>query len=246
MIINVEDDFLKDREREVKLLFVDNETNHELYRPLEHWKPLFQFPYRVFHAPYDGEPPDPTDYTHILLSGSLSSTLEEQPWMLALEEYIRQAVASGRVFLGSCFGHQILARALFGRDAVRRRAEPEIGWPTLTACRDSSFFGKRGDKLHGFLYHNDEVLLKASPGVDILLESAACANLAFKLRDYPVWGLQPHFEIGIVQGLAFLADLLPQGKEPWTVFINDPAREPRDPGYIARIMREFAAQQPLD
>ena len=46
--------------------------------------------------------------------------------MQAEMDLIRTAVNQGKVILGSCFGHQIIAGALFGMGAVRSRKGPEI------------------------------------------------------------------------------------------------------------------------
>ncbi len=189
--------------RERRILFVDNETNHELYNPLEHWQPLFLHPYEVCRAPFERLPGlDP--FSHIILSGSLSSTLENKDWMLAEEKMIRAAVRDGKALLGNCFGHQLIARALFGHDAVHRREKVEVGWPAMQVLQDDLLLGKAGDVVHAFVLHFDEVCKISEEQAKNILSSEECVNLAFKLANSPVWGIQPHFEIGIVQGFAVI------------------------------------------
>lgn len=221
-----------------KILFVDNETEHHLYQPLEHWRPLLILPFEVFHAPFE-KAPDLGPFSHIILSGSLSSTLEGKDWMLAEEALIREAVDSKKAIIGNCFGHQLLARALFGHEAVRKRNKPEIGWPTMRILRDDLLLGSEGDLIHGFVLHFDEVQHVLEDQADIILGSEECDNLAFKLKNKPVWGIQPHFEIGIVQGFGLIDLVSGPGVPGKEVFLAPGKKAPRDSGIITRVMREF-------
>lgn len=221
-----------------KILFIDNESDHNLYQPLEHWRPLFIHPFEVFHAPYD-KVPDLELFSHIFLSGSLASTLENKDWMLSEEELIRKAVEQKKAILGNCFGHQLLARALFGHEAVRKRNKPEIGWPTMRILRDDLLLGIEGDLIHGFVLHFDDVQYIDEDQADIILNSEECDNLAFKLKNKPVWGIQPHFEIGIVQGFGVIDIVSGPGVPDKKLFLSPGKKSPRDSGIITRVMREF-------
>ena len=114
-----------------RLLFLDNSIPDDLYHPLSYWQPLLLLPFDVCRVCAGELPAHPDEYSHIFISGSTASVLENSDWMQAEMELIREAVARGSVILGSCFGHQIIARALFGHQAVRRRSAPEIGWPDI-------------------------------------------------------------------------------------------------------------------
>jgi GMP synthase-like glutamine amidotransferase len=227
-----------------KILFVDNSTDHDLYKPMEHWKPLFTLPFKVYHAPHE-EAPGLDTFTHMLISGSLSSTLENKAWMIAEEEFIRKSIDHGKVILGNCFGHQIIAKALFGEKAVRVREHPEIGWPDMTVKKRDILFGEQGDIVNGFVLHFDEVVNLPEDAVDLLLDSVECANLAFKLKEKPVWGIQPHFEIGIVQGFSVIELVQGPGIPGKEIFMNAIEKQPKDSGLITRIMREFQELAPL-
>ncbi len=227
-----------------RILFVDNETNHQLYKPLDHWRPLFLHPFEVYHAPYE-KPPSLDSFTHIILSGSLSSTLENKEWMKAEEELIRTAVQQGKVLLGNCFGHQLAAKALFGDKAVRRRDKPEIGWPAMEMLFDDPLLGSSGDIIHGFVLHFDEVQVVLEDQAKIILRSLECENLAFKLKDRPVWGIQPHFEIGIVQGFEVIDVVKGPDVPDKSVFLNSPEIAPRDSGAIVRMMKVFQSTEPV-
>lgn len=49
-----------------------------------------------------------------VLTGSSSSVLDSDPWIVALRGFARDAHSCGRKLVGVCFGHQLLAQALGG------------------------------------------------------------------------------------------------------------------------------------
>src|SRR5262245_96536 len=50
-----------------------------------------------------------------LVTGSRHTAFERLPWMVRLEQLLRDIMASDRPVVGICFGHQILAQALGGK-----------------------------------------------------------------------------------------------------------------------------------
>ena len=76
-------------------------------------------------------------------------------------DLIAAAEARGLPMMGVCFGSQILASALCGRDQVFRRDFCEIGYKDLylhpCAHDDLVMRGVAGDTLRMFIWHNDEV-----------------------------------------------------------------------------------------
>ncbi|MBF9232595.1 glutamine amidotransferase-related protein [Microvirga alba] len=58
-----------------------------------------------------------------LLTGSRHTAFDRLPWMVRLEELLREMMAAGKPIIGICFGHQILAQALGGK--VERA---KVGW----------------------------------------------------------------------------------------------------------------------
>ena len=50
-----------------------------------------------------------------LCTGSRASVYDEAGWIHALKDFVRQAYAAGKPFVGICFGHQMLAEALGGK-----------------------------------------------------------------------------------------------------------------------------------
>ena len=164
--------------------------------------------------------------------------------MQAEMEFIRSAVERGCVILGSCFGHQIIARALFGSQAVRKRRAPEIGWPDIEIIADDKLLGTSGRSIHGFLFHFDEVCGLPPDRTTVIARSAACEILAFKIQGRPVWGLQPHLEMGIVESLKLLDLVRGEGIPEKKSFFSAPQNFPRDSGWIIPLMKAFHETRP--
>ncbi len=225
-----------------KILFIDNSIEQDIYRPVEHWEPFFIYPFDLYHAPSAKTLPAPDAYSHIVLSGSLSSTLENRQWMLNEEGFIKKAFKLGKPILGSCFGHQIIAKAIFGESAIKRRNFPEIGWPDIRIVQNDILLGNKGDIINGFVLHFDDVHNLSLKYADIILSSYECKIHAFKLKNYPVWGIQPHFEIGIAQGLKFIDSLDFSNAPNKNDFLISKERQPKDTGCIVRILTEFLLQ----
>jgi len=79
----------------------------------------------------------------------------------------------------------------------------------------------------------------------IIACSPACEILAFNLRGRPVWGLQPHLEMGIVEGLKLIESV--QGEEMLDKrsFFISAVNSPQDSGWIIPLMKAFHDTRPL-
>ncbi len=103
--------------------------------------------------------------------------------------------------LGVCFGSQILASALCGRDQVFRRPACEIGnkWLQATpAAADDIIASGIVPQVYMFVWHNDEVRA-THPDMTILASSDQCPNQIWRYKDQPIWGIQGHPEITLQQ-----------------------------------------------
>jgi GMP synthase-like glutamine amidotransferase len=228
-----------------RILFLDNSIKNDLYRPLSYWEPLLLFDFDTYRAS-DGELPDDLDgYSHVFISGSTASVLDNSDWILAEQKFIRAAVDQGKVIVGSCFGHQIIARALFGDGAVRKRPALDVGWPEIEILADDALLGEAGSKIHGYVFHYDEVCEVDKSRAAVIARSDACEILAFKLKDRPVWGIQPHFEMGIVEGLKFVELVKGDGVPERQSFLNSTEKLPKDSGWIIPLMKAYHQIRPL-
>lgn len=158
---------------------------------------------------FNGEFPARLDaYDGIFLSGSPHGAYDDIPFIQREHALIQDAAARGMPMLGICFGSQILASALCGRDQVFRRSTCEIGYKTLpvsAAARDDPVCGALGQGVHMFVWHNDEVRA-GHPDMTILAQSDDCPNQIWRFRDQHAWGIQGHPEITAGQALVWFEE----------------------------------------
>ncbi len=228
-----------------RILFLDNSIENDAYQPLTYWEPLLMFAYDSYRACTGEMPTDLNAYSHIIISGSAASVLENAGWMQAQMRLIRTAVNQGKVILGSCFGHQIIAGALFGMGAVRRRKGPDIGWPDIEIITDDALLGKCGRKINSFVFHFDEVCNLAENQATVIARSKECGILGFKLNGKPVWGLQPHFEMGIVEGLKYIELVQGEGIPDKQYLFNSAENFPKDSGWVIPLLKAFYGTRPF-
>jgi GMP synthase-like glutamine amidotransferase len=228
-----------------RILFLDNAIKNDTYSAPDLWRPLLVYPFDVFRTAFGEWPSELSAYSHILITGSSASVLEDMDWMKTGAELIESAVNQGKVILGSCFGHQIIARALFGMQSVRKRQIPEIGWPDIEIMADDPLLGNAGRIVNTFIFHYDEVCSVPEKSAAIIARSKACEILGFKVLDKPVWGIQPHFEMGIVEGLDYLDKVSGEHIPTRQSFFNSDHSLPKDNGWIAPLMKAFQETQPI-
>lgn len=78
------------------------------------------------------------DVDAVLITGSRHTAYEDDPWILKLVEYARQAIDTGRIkVVGVCFGHQIIGRAMGAR-----LGRSDKGWEVAVTEVDLTDKGK--------------------------------------------------------------------------------------------------------
>jgi GMP synthase-like glutamine amidotransferase len=229
-----------------KILFLDNAIENDTYNAAQYWKPLLVYPHDMFRVALGEWPSDVSAYSHILITGSSACVLDNVDWMQTEVEFIQTAVSHGKVILGSCFGHQLIARSMFGLDAVGVRKTPEIGWPDIEVMADDALLGKAGRIINGFVFHYDEVCQLPEDRATVTARSSACGILGFKLKGKPVWGIQPHFEMGIVEGLNYLDKVSGEHVPCRQSLFQSQAVLPKDAGWIAPLMKAFHDTSPME
>jgi GMP synthase (glutamine-hydrolysing) len=151
---------------------------------------------------YAGDfPDDLSGYDGIFLSGSPHGAYEDIDFINREHELIQQAAELDIPMLGICFGSQILASALCGRDQVFRRPFCEVGFkhlPVTSVAKDDKIANGLGDSVYMFVWHNDEVR-GDHPDMRIIASSDLCANHVWRYKDQPIWGIQGHPEITLEQ-----------------------------------------------
>ncbi|MGA2079901.1 MAG: type 1 glutamine amidotransferase [Holophaga sp.] len=177
---------------------------------------------------------DPSAYSHLIISGSVASATEEQPWDQALGTLVRHFVDTGKPVLGICYGHQFLAKVLAGPQHVRRSPKPELGFIDLPLAPNPLFRGL--EKPLVMVSHYDEAF-DLPREFKVLASSPDCPVHAFQYRDLPVWGIQFHPEYSAQDGQVI-----------WNEFFSCTPEKvpppPAEPGRMARnrqIFRNFVA-----
>ncbi len=225
---------------QTSLLVVDNALDHELYRPVEHWRNMIGFTPDSVHLPSGGLLPNADRYSHIILTGCEGSINEMPGWAQDEAVWLREAIDAGAAVLGSCWGHQLIAVALAGPEAVRRAAAPEFGWVELQVTDDGGLLPRA--LLQTFTSHFDEVVRDCHPEMRVIATGANCEVQAAKWGDRPVWGIQPHPEIAPDTGREFLTralDKWPDSTDQLRAALDAPVLDSRAGTPIARRFLEI-------
>lgn len=143
--------------------------------------------------------PEEPAWGALIISGSERSIFEESPWMDIQMELVRRRAAAGLPVLGVCFGHQLMFRALYGKDALTRRRTPEAGWVPVELEGDLLFEGLPR-VIMPYNFHFDQVLPPAADW-DIIARSETCPVHGARHRRLPFIGLQFHAEISPAEGV---------------------------------------------
>ncbi|WP_415713714.1 type 1 glutamine amidotransferase [Maridesulfovibrio sp.] len=129
------------------------------------------------------------DYTHLLISGSTESAMEECSWYPRLDAIIDHFMSKNKSILGICFGHQFLVRHIIGKNHVRKSSTPEIGWTNIKLSDNQIFHTV--DSLKSAVFHYDEVF-DLDDRFEITATSDRCTIHGFQVRGEKIWGVQFH------------------------------------------------------
>ena len=162
--------------------------------------------------------PDAQAYSHLILSGSELSAVEQNKRDAELCATIRDFVERGRRVLGICYGHQMLARALIDRACCRKAETPEFGWKALSLRPNALFAGI--PELIAVHSHYDEVFDLPAP-FRVIASTADCAVQAFAYGTHPVWGTQFHPEMTFDLGTEMLDDNLRTESRASELFVDE-------------------------
>lgn len=137
---------------------------------------------------------DAVDALFIGGAGKYSAT-QTYPWTDPLHAAVKYAVEHDLPTLGSCWGHQVIARALGGKvDHDPDRAELGCGWVELTeAGIEDPLFQRFPRRFKANMGHHDRVV--ELPPNSIELAKNDQSYQAFRLSGTPIYGTQFHSEL---------------------------------------------------
>lgn len=221
-----------------RMLLIDNSIG-------DYYDAKKPFPASGFPMPCDsvnlfaGEEAPPLDrYTHIIATGCTKSICTPEPWMETLETLLRDALDRDCSILAICFSHQMLAKIVAGAEYLRRRKTPELGWAEQEVLCDDILFGRKGDRLWGFVSHFDEVSPELpADKATVLLRSEDCGVEAFRVNGKNAWGVQGHFEETVGSGTKILQSQIAEDASLARAVRNGDA--PRDSGFWPTLLERF-------
>jgi GMP synthase-like glutamine amidotransferase len=161
---------------------------------------------------FEGEPlPDAGAVDMLVVLGGPMGVGDDEPWLRAERELLREVLATGGQVVGVCLGAQQLAAAL-GAD-VQAHDRPEVGWFPVEAtdAATETCFGALPDEYPVLHWHGDRFAVPAA--ATLTATSEACRTQAFVGADGRALGLQFHLEATpeSVQRLVDATDELPAG-----------------------------------
>lgn len=135
--------------------------------------------------------PPPEALAGLVVTGSPSSVIERQPWMLEGQRYLEASVRAGVPVLGVCFGHQMLAEALGGRVEKNPRGR-EIGTVEFSPLDDDPLVNDPERPFEVNMSHMDSVVA-LPPGARVLGTTDKDPYAAIRFAER-AWGVQFHPE----------------------------------------------------
>lgn len=153
----------------------------------------------VVYDAVNGEvPSDPAECDAWMTTGSRHSVNDELEWIGRLEAFVREVARAKVPFVGVCFGHQLLAKALGGRVAKSDR-----GWGVgVTEVEVDERLGI-GDRYRVVSSHQDQVV-ELPTGAEVLGWTEHCPVSVMAVGETMV-GIQGHPEFDVRYAEALLA-----------------------------------------
>ena len=138
-----------------------------------------------------------SDFDALMIGGAGEySAAEDYPWMSDLLDLIRFAGEERVPTFGSCWGHQLIARAL-GGEVVHDSDLAELGCHPVSlteAGRRDLLFGAFPQRFLANMGHHDRVVALPENAVE-LANSDTQPYQAFRIEGRPMYGTQFHSEL---------------------------------------------------
>lgn len=184
--------------------------------------------------------PAPEDVAGCVITGSHDMVTDKTSWVVATEEWVREAFAVGLPMVGICFGHQLMADALGGR-ADYHPDGLEIGTVDicLTEARDDDpLFAGLPEILPVQVTHSQSAR-ELPPDTVLLGGNGHEPHQAFRVGKH-TWGVQFHPEFDAT-GIRFYVDqlkekILSQGGDPEAIRAGV-----QETPVSAEVLKRFAA-----
>jgi GMP synthase (glutamine-hydrolysing) len=146
--------------------------------------------------------PDYNDYSHLIISGSEASAMDESPWTNELTDLILNFVKAGKKILAICYGHQFLVRALLGKEHVFKLPVPEYGYSKINLKQNKLFHGISEPVVLELHY---DAVRNLPPEFEIIAENKKAIQ-AYRYKGMDVYGVQFHPEFNRIAAQYFFEE----------------------------------------
>jgi len=142
------------------------------------------------------------EFTHLIISGSESSAMDESFWTEELTRLIQLFVEKDLKILGICYGHQFLARALCGKECLYKLPVPEYGYSKISIKENRLFQNIKNPVVLQLHY---DAVRNLSDDFKIIAENSTSVQ-AFQYKEMDVFGVQFHPEFDQTMAHYFLEE----------------------------------------
>jgi GMP synthase-like glutamine amidotransferase len=138
-----------------------------------------------------------------ITTGSRASVYDDSPWIRAAESFVRNVAEADRPFVGICFGHQLLARAL-GAEVKRATGGWGVGVLPMTILQREDWMAPARSVVRMQYMHADQAT--ALPDGATLLGEAPHCPIAMFQRGPRLLGIEAHPEFSTEYARALIVD----------------------------------------
>lgn len=181
-------------------------------------------------------PADPQECDAWITTGSRFSVNDDEPWIRRLEDFVRDVAKSGIPFVGVCFGHQLIAKALGGSVAKSDRGWG-VGAKGVTVREDLGLGGS-----YTVLTSHQDQIATLPPGAEILGWNEHCPVSMIGVGS-TMLGIQGHPEFEAAYSKALMDSrrgrLIPEDTVDAGMETLD---EPTDSGRLASWILDFVTR----
>jgi GMP synthase-like glutamine amidotransferase len=156
--------------------------------------------FRIYNVEESERPQNLDECDGYICTGSRASVYDDQGWIRDLEKLIVELHQAKKKFVGICFGHQMVARALGGKTEAAK-----VGWGvgvhTSQVIKSAYFMEPSAKTLSLLVSHKDQVT-SLPKGAKLLACSDFCPYSMFQIGDHILtFQGHPEFPKGYSRGL---------------------------------------------
>lgn len=170
-----------------------------------HDKPINQQINLKFFSVVDNEfPENIDDCDAYIATGSKYGVNDDNPWIQQLIEFVKVLYLAKKGFVGICFGHQLIAKALEGK-VIRSSKGWGIGISNSQVTKQKKWMKPYQSSLNLIVCHQDQIInLPTLPtNLEVLLTNDFCPNSMIQVEQHFL-GLQSHPEFSAAYSLALM------------------------------------------